>query len=69
MPNNDSPAQTPSVSGERKLAAIMFTDVKGYSRLMGEDEEATIRTLDGLSRGDDHAHPAAPRPRGRFARR
>src|SRR5437016_14351204 len=30
---------------ERKLAAILSTDVKGYSRLMGEDEEATIRTL------------------------
>jgi adenylate cyclase len=30
---------------ERKLAAIFSTDVKSYSRLMGEDEEATIRTL------------------------
>ncbi len=30
---------------ERRLAAIFSTDVKGYSRLMGEDEEATIRTL------------------------
>jgi adenylate cyclase len=30
---------------ERKLAAILSADVKGYSRLMGEDEEATIRTL------------------------
>src|SRR4029453_3544700 len=30
---------------ERKLAAIFSTDVAGYSRLMGEDEEATIRTL------------------------
>jgi TolB-like protein/class 3 adenylate cyclase/Flp pilus assembly protein TadD len=30
---------------ERKLAAILSTDVKGYSRLMGEDEVATIRTL------------------------
>src|SRR5262245_35117681 len=30
---------------ERKLAAILSTDVKGYSRLMGEDEAATIRTL------------------------
>src|SRR5688572_26615667 len=29
----------------RKLAAILSADVKGYSRLMGEDEEATIRTL------------------------
>jgi class 3 adenylate cyclase len=36
----------PSV--KRKLAAILAADVKGYSRLMGEDEEATLHTL--------HAH-------------
>jgi adenylate cyclase len=30
---------------ERKLAAILSADVQGYSRLMGDDEEATIRTL------------------------
>jgi class 3 adenylate cyclase len=30
---------------ERKLAAIFSADVQSYSRLMGEDEEATIRTL------------------------
>jgi class 3 adenylate cyclase len=30
---------------ERKLAAIFSADVQGYSRLMGEDEEATVRTL------------------------
>lgn len=30
---------------ERKLAAIFSADVKGYSRLMGEDEAATIHTL------------------------
>ena len=30
---------------DRKLAAILSADVKGYSRLMGEDEVATIRTL------------------------
>ena len=34
-----------SVGMERKLAAIFSTDVAGYSRLMGDDEEATIRTL------------------------
>jgi len=37
--------QTPAVGMERKLAAIVSTDVAGYSRLMGDDEEATIRTL------------------------
>jgi len=30
---------------ERKLAAILSADVAGYSRLMGDDEQATIRTL------------------------
>ena len=30
---------------KRKLAAILSADVKGYSLLMGEDEEGTIRTL------------------------
>ena len=30
---------------ERKLTAILCADVFGYSRLMGEDEEATLHTL------------------------
>jgi adenylate cyclase len=30
---------------KRKLAAILSADVKGYSHLMGEDEEWTLRTL------------------------
>jgi adenylate cyclase len=30
---------------ERKLTAILCADVYGYSRLMGEDEEGTLRTL------------------------
>ncbi len=29
----------------RKLAAILYADVAGYSRLTGEDEDATHRTL------------------------
>jgi hypothetical protein len=33
---------------ERKLTAILSADVKGYSRLLGEDEEATIHTLTAL---------------------
>jgi adenylate cyclase len=32
---------------ERKLAAILNADVVGYSRLMAEDEVATVRTLTG----------------------
>ncbi len=31
---------------ERKLAAILSADVVGYSRLMAEDEEATVRRLE-----------------------
>src|SRR5262245_40323669 len=38
-------AHAPAGGIERKLTAILTADVKGYSRLMGEDEEATIRTL------------------------
>jgi class 3 adenylate cyclase len=33
------------VGMERRLAAILSADVQGYSRLMHEDETATIRTL------------------------
>ena len=29
----------------RRLAAILCADVAGYSRLMAEDEEGTLRTL------------------------
>ena len=31
---------------ERKLAAILSGDVAGFSRLIGLDEEGTLRTLD-----------------------
>ena len=31
------------MSETRKLAAILFADVVGYSRLMGEDEAGTAR--------------------------
>jgi adenylate cyclase len=34
-----------SQKSKRKLTAILSADVKGYSRLMREDEEATVRTL------------------------
>jgi class 3 adenylate cyclase len=30
---------------KRKLTAILSADVKGYSRLMQDDEEATVRTI------------------------
>src|SRR3989449_8916433 len=45
MANETHPARPTSASIERKLTAILSADVKCYSRLMGEDEEATVRTL------------------------
>ena len=30
---------------KRKLTVILSADVEGYSRLMGDDEEATVRTV------------------------
>src|SRR5215204_6841367 len=36
---------SPAQPIERKLAAIFAADVAGYSRLMGEDEVGTLRTL------------------------
>ena len=42
-PFSSSAQDTEQVS--RRLAAILMADVQGYSRLMGEDEEATVRTL------------------------
>src|SRR5512145_1943344 len=30
---------------ERRLAALLSADVEGYSRLMGEDEPATVRAI------------------------
>ena len=33
------------VGFERKLTVILSADVESYSRLMDDDEEATIRTL------------------------
>ncbi len=35
---------------KRKLAAILSADAAGYSRLMGEDETATVRTLETYKR-------------------
>jgi adenylate cyclase len=45
MDNKESIADSTQRAFPRKLAAIFSTDVAGYSRLMGDDEEATIRTL------------------------
>ncbi len=33
---------------DQRLAAVLAADVAGYSRLMGDDERATIATLDEM---------------------
>jgi adenylate cyclase len=45
MASGEDFASRVTTSMTRKLAAILSADVKSYSRLMGEDEAATIRTL------------------------
>jgi class 3 adenylate cyclase len=45
MSNEEHTVHTPPKSITRKLTAIFSSDAKNYSRLMGEDEVATIRTL------------------------
>jgi len=37
--------KTEEAEGKRKLSAIMFTDMKGFSREMGKDEELTLKKL------------------------
>ena len=39
---------------ERRLTAILCADVFGYSRLMGENEEATLRTLSSYRKTIDN---------------
>src|SRR4029078_10059894 len=39
---------------QRRMAAILVADVVGYSRLMGEDEEATLATLKSHREVIDH---------------
>ena len=34
---------------KRQLKAIFSADVKGYSKLMGDDDEATVQTITALS--------------------
>ena len=43
----DEPKGSSSQIVERKLSTILSADVAGYSRLMGEDEEQTLKTFRG----------------------
>jgi class 3 adenylate cyclase len=56
-------------AADRRLAAILSADVVGYSRLMAEDEDATVRTPRRVPRRDRAPGPPAPRPRRGLARR
>jgi adenylate cyclase len=51
---------------ERRLAAILATDVAGYSRLMGTNEEATLARLNTLNKGV--IEPAIEEFRGRIVK-
>ena len=55
--DNSPPSERPEPLGRRRLAAIMFTDVAGSSRLMGDNEDHVmsllkrdIRVIDDLCR-------------------
>ena len=51
---------------ERKLAAILAVDVAGYSRLMGADEEGTLRALTAYRR--ELIDPKIAEHRGRIVK-
>jgi adenylate cyclase len=51
---------------ERRLAAILATDVVGYSRLMGSDEEGTLAALKALRQS--HVDPKIAEHRGRIVK-
>jgi adenylate cyclase len=56
-----------SAGGARKLAAILVSDVVGYSRLAGADEDRTLARLRGLR--SDLIDPAIAANRGRIVKR
>ncbi len=47
MRDDASAPEDPSAAVERRLATILMADVFGYSRMMGEDEERTVRIFRG----------------------
>src|SRR5215469_2840815 len=55
------------MSETRKLAAILVTDVVGYSRLAGADEDRTLSRLRGLR--SDLIDPAIAAHHGRIVKR
>src|SRR6516162_105605 len=51
---------------ERKLAAVLAADIAGYSRLMGADEEGTLRALKAHRR--ELVDPKIEEHRGRIVK-
>jgi len=51
---------------ERRLAAILASDVAGYSGLMGEDEEGTLAALQAIHR--ELGDPKITEHRGRVVK-
>ena len=47
MPDEATPPEEAPATLQRRLATILSADVAGYSRLMGEHEEATVQALRG----------------------
>src|SRR5713226_5176906 len=45
-PKMSGSSGTPSASPTRELAAIMFSDIAGYTAIMGRDERKALRALD-----------------------
>jgi adenylate cyclase len=56
----------PQKAIERRLAAIMMTDIVGYSRLMGLDDVATLQAMEDLRRSV--IDPAVARHHGRIVK-
>jgi class 3 adenylate cyclase len=55
------------MAGTRKITAIVFADIVGYSRLAGADEDRTLSRLRGLR--SDLIDPAIDAHRGRIVKR
>ena len=51
---------------QRRLAAILATDVAGYSRLMGDDEEGTLAAL--IAHLKELVEPCIAERRGRVVK-
>jgi len=41
-----TPPDTQATAPTRELAAIMFSDIAGYTAIMGRDEQQALRALD-----------------------